>query len=101
MGQRGGLKSPDEIERELLKEITALGSDGRRRAAIEALQRPTRDRVDQMWRGSPMKVAEARRLADWIGYELKLVRRPGWKDAPAYKDPPPETAHTPRRARTA
>lgn len=89
MAKSRPLAARDPIEKDLLTAIAALGNQGRERAASEALKR-SRDRVDDMWNGSPMRVAEVRAIAGWLGYEVKLIRLPEWKDAPAYQDPPPK-----------
>lgn len=85
MGKRVPLLATDDIEQRLLEEVAAA-PDGRRRAALEALELPRRDRIDDMWRGSPMRVGEARRLASWLGYDLRIVRVKDRKLSPAWAD---------------
>lgn len=83
MGKRLPLLAEDDLERRLLEEV-ASAPDGRKRAAVEALELPRRDRLDDLWRGSPMRVAEAQKLARWLGYELHLARVKDRKASPAW-----------------
>lgn len=79
MGRRARLEADDELERQLLQDIDALGSSGR--AAAAAVLSVSRDVIDHMWaaprNGSrrPMRLVEAHTLARWLGYELELTRR--------------------------
>lgn len=96
MGRRSALEATDDIERRLLADIDALGSEGRGRAA--KMLDMSRDVIDRMWSSSPgrprreMKIREARILAAFLGYELELV--PASSRRRAKGDPP----HQRRRA---
>lgn len=98
MAKSKPLATTDPIERELLTLLAAQGNQARERVASEALKR-SRDRIDDIWNGSPMRMGEARAIAGWLGYELKLIRFQRWREAAAYRDPPPVRARTPQRAR--
>lgn len=88
MGTRRALLARDELERTLLQEAAAA-PDGRLRAALQALHLPRRDRIDDMWAGSPMRVSEARAIAKWLGYEIRLKRVVPRDRAAAYRDEDP------------
>jgi len=76
MGRRRRLEAQDEVEHRLLADIDALGSDGREQAA--AVLNVSRDVIDRMWSASTsrprreMRLSEARKLANWLSYDLEL-----------------------------
>ena len=98
MGRRRALSAQDDIERQLLLEVAAA-PDGKRRAAAEALGLPRRDRIDDLWAGSPMRVAEARALAKWLGKELRLAEVTPLRESPAYRARSQDARRSPPRDR--
>lgn len=90
MGGRAGVEAEDEVEAQILGAIEALGSPAREMAARKL--KVSRDVIDHMYAAPkhgtrrPMRLSEARTLAEWLGWELKPDRLTVPRDAPARKD---------------